>query len=682
MHISDAQQKSTHDSISLEAIQSCGCLLRFDAEMTSVQQVSDNIEDVIGIELETALQSTPHDLLGSKLLARLEKALANRPRLATAAVINRQVAGSYQRFYVMAYRSSDSIVVEIEPLSRAGEQRLMPLANEWLSRLAVVDDIQTLQQMLVQGVQAVSGFDRVLLGQFDGQGHRTVVAQAYRDSQHSLLNARLPANALSEMLRQGYQVNPLRSVPNINSKPAALIPAAKTLSLPVLDLSAGMLHVVSASEWHYLNAIQVSSNLSIAIHDEKGVWGVLTCHGFGASEITPAERDAAYNLALMATQRLFLLKSREQALFAQTVLEYREFLFTDRDRVIQPGDLLTFYGKAWLQLFNCQGIALHYNEQYRCFGETLSADTLARVCQWLSTECNEQKYWSSATLYQTPLHELIDGLDCAGLLAVALPLSENEQGWLLLFRKAQPQKVRWIGTKEVIAKITANPLHAIEDQAINGWLEQVENQALPWSKSIRHAAQDFAADLTVVISIYQINRLNIQLQRANSQLEEIAHTDTLTKAWNRYRMEQAIDAELAAAIRHEHPCSILLFDIDNFKRVNDDFGHDAGDRVLTKMAHEVQIMLRASDFLGRWGGEEFVILVPHNTLQDAEQLANRLREHIASLQFDEVGQITISIGVAQLSEKEHSRRQFLERADRAMYQAKQAGRDQVKLAPM
>src|SRR5690606_24657937 len=125
------------------------------------------------------------------------------------------------------------------------------------------------------------------------------------------------------------------------------------------------------------------------------------------------------------------------------------------------------------------------------------------------------------------------------------------------------------------------------------------DEANRWSVNEQHAAQDLAEDLAVAITVHQVNRLNTQLQLANKQLKEIAHTDTLTKTWNRYRMELAIDAELAAAERYGHPCSVLLFDIDRFKSVNDNYGHDAGDQVLTRLAEEVQSKLRTSDYLGR-----------------------------------------------------------------------------------
>jgi len=153
----------------------------------------------------------------------------------------------------------------------------------------------------------------------------------------------------------------------------------------------------------------------------------------------------------------------------------------------------------------------------------------------------------------------------------------------------------------------------------------------------------------------------------------------LTQVWNRYRIEQAVDAELSAAERYQRPCSVLLFDVDHFKQVNDRYGHKSGDIVLKRLATEVHGQLRGTDFLGRWGGEEFIVLASNNSLEEAGNLAERLRKHIANVSFPEVGEVTISIGVAQWQSGE-SRRGLLDRADKAMYQAKQNGRNLVTLA--
>ena len=673
--------ETQHSAVNrIEAIQSFGCLIRFDEKLQKILQVSANLQENLGISVETALSSSPKDILGSKLHQRLLQALSASTRLASALMINRQVAGSYQRFYVMAYRSNASIVVEFEPLSRSGEQRLMPIVNEWLSRLAQVQEIQSLQQMLVQSVQAVTGYDRVLLCQFDSHWHRTAIAEVCRDASRSLLNYRFPASDIPAEVRNRYSINPIRYVSDVNAGIVPFAPTSTDIAVPPLDLTAGMLRGLSPFHQQYLREIKVDASLSIAITGEQKLWGILTCHHFKAMQISAAERDAAFNLVQMATQRMFLLQARQQAMFLENVLNSRELLSAERDKVVQPTRLLDIYGRDWMQLFNCIGIALLYRNEVRCIGETLDTYEVDIVGRWLSTAIGNRPCWACDQLSQSPLDELVNLRNRAGLLAVPLPIEQSHSGWLLLFRQAQKTEYRWVAKKHIIETITQNPLQSAEERGFPIWIETVENEAQRWTSSEQNAAQDLAEDLAVAITVHQINRLNTELQRANTQLKEIAHTDTLTKIWNRYRMELAIDTELAAAERYGHPCSILLFDVDHFKQVNDTYRHDVGDQVLTGLADQVQAKLRASDFFGRWGGEEFIVLTSHNGLDEAMGLAERLRKHIESVVFETVGNITISIGVAEALLGKETRKQLIERADKAMYQAKQTGRNQIKAA--
>ena len=171
-----------------------------------------------------------------------------------------------------------------------------------------------------------------------------------------------------------------------------------------------------------------------------------------------------------------------------------------------------------------------------------------------------------------------------------------------------------------------------------------------------------------------------ELQDAYAELERLAGTDKLTGAWNRRRLEETVANEQERRRRHDLPLSLMILDIDHFKRINDTYGHLAGDQVLAGLAATVQTGLRATDSLTRWGGEEFIILTPNAPLRSATRMAERLREVIAAAVFPSVGQITVSIGVAEClpgEDWEH----WLGRADDALYRAKTQGRNQVQTAP-
>ncbi|MDI1246628.1 MAG: diguanylate cyclase [Rhodoferax sp.] len=172
---------------------------------------------------------------------------------------------------------------------------------------------------------------------------------------------------------------------------------------------------------------------------------------------------------------------------------------------------------------------------------------------------------------------------------------------------------------------------------------------------------------------------NQELQRNLAELDHVASTDKLTGTWNRRRLAEALVNEMDRLRRYNHPLSLLIIDIDFFKKVNDVHGHTAGDKVLTMLASLVQSTLRTSDSLTRWGGEEFIVLCPNSTMSTAVVLAERLRESVNQTIFPDVGNITVSLGVAECISNE-TWEQWFNRADAALYRAKSGGRNQTQFA--
>jgi diguanylate cyclase (GGDEF)-like protein len=173
---------------------------------------------------------------------------------------------------------------------------------------------------------------------------------------------------------------------------------------------------------------------------------------------------------------------------------------------------------------------------------------------------------------------------------------------------------------------------------------------------------------------------NQELKKTLHELNHLVGTDLLTGLWSRRRMEDTLVGEMDRHRRYGQPLSILVIDVDAFKAVNDQFGHAVGDEVLVKLAAHIQLSLRVSDAIARWGGEEFLVLCPNTALDTATLLAERLREGLAATELPWVGHTTISVGVAALDAQE-SWHDWFKRADAALYQAKRQGRNQVQVAP-
>jgi diguanylate cyclase (GGDEF)-like protein len=171
---------------------------------------------------------------------------------------------------------------------------------------------------------------------------------------------------------------------------------------------------------------------------------------------------------------------------------------------------------------------------------------------------------------------------------------------------------------------------------------------------------------------------NMRLKKLYAELELRSQTDTLTQLSNRTRIDALLRQEVERAARYGRPFAIILFDIDHFKAVNDHYGHLVGDVVLISLARAARGAVRASDTVGRWGGEEFLVLCPETGAEAAGLVANRLREAVKAQAYDPAGVQTISAGVAVFAAAD-SVDSLLTRADAALYRAKGEGRDRVVL---
>ncbi|MDQ3070012.1 MAG: GGDEF domain-containing protein [Acidobacteriota bacterium] len=182
---------------------------------------------------------------------------------------------------------------------------------------------------------------------------------------------------------------------------------------------------------------------------------------------------------------------------------------------------------------------------------------------------------------------------------------------------------------------------------------------------------------------YELQRLvrerTEQLEEANRRLEEMSFMDALTEVGNRRQFERMLDLEWRRAVRAGTPLSLIMADIDYFKRFNDTHGHQVGDRCLRDVATLLDgIVQRAGDQVARYGGEEFAALLPETDSQGARLIAERMRAAVESLETDG-GRVTVSFGVATMVPTEEADPQALvASADAAMYGAKQAGRNQVQ----
>lgn len=202
-----------------------------------------------------------------------------------------------------------------------------------------------------------------------------------------------------------------------------------------------------------------------------------------------------------------------------------------------------------------------------------------------------------------------------------------------------------------------------------------------------YASLTFRKSLNLNILLYKyqfeleelVRTRTLALEEKSDQLEKLANTDPLTEIYNRRKFIEVCEAELNRFIRHQHPFSIFMIDIDDFKLINDSHGHDVGDNVIKQVAEIIRNATRGSDYFARWGGEEFIIMSPESDFSGREVLAEKIVSLVANHKFEKIGKVTISVGLTSSKETDKDLEQIFKRADNALYQAKNSGKNQYQI---
>ncbi len=206
---------------------------------------------------------------------------------------------------------------------------------------------------------------------------------------------------------------------------------------------------------------------------------------------------------------------------------------------------------------------------------------------------------------------------------------------------------------------------------------EIANQLNRYKNRLERLVDERTRDL-----VEKNKQLEIEIyerRKVEAELEYQASIDPLTSILNRRKFNDVLSYELNREERYRSGLSLIICDLDRFKNINDKFGHDGGDQALVAFTHLISNAIRKSDIFARWGGEEFVLLLPKTRLEEAMQIASKLRLITEATMIPHVGRITTSFGVSEYQPGDN-KESFIKRADMALYKAKENGRNRVEVA--
>jgi diguanylate cyclase (GGDEF)-like protein len=644
-------------------IQSRGMLLVLgEAPERLILQASDNIARFFDAPLDTVLGQPLERLIHADQTRQIEQLLGSAEpgseiKLVRSVRIYSHFPHTSVQLQVYGHKVGSLAVLEIEPYAdTATASRINDdIASEFhngLWNLAGETDPQKYFTRVAEIVRQISGFDRAMVYRFEPNWDGEVMAEARNDMLPSYLGNRFPAGDIPPQARSLYTQNLVRMVTDIEVPTAKLVPALNPVTHAPLDMSQVKLRSFSPVHVEYLRNMDVRASLSISLLQNGRLWGLIACHS--KEPATPPFHVVEFLelISRLVSMWLSAIESKERemagAQLSGILAKLLKSLSRQTDEQPVPAELL----QELFGLVNASGMVLVSSGSRLSLGDTPTPDQLDGLLAWLETQ-------PKVEIFHT--HELSERFAPAaeyaekgsGLLVIQSPHGMNQQ--LLWFRSERIREVRWAGSPEkTVVKERDSGLRISPRSSFSSWTETWHWRSEFWS------SRDI--ELVEILS----HAISLALAR-NDDLTGLPRRSTFSN-----RIRQAI----ARAERNHTLFALVFIDIDNFKPVNDNYGHAAGDACLKQVTQQIKSHLRGEDTVARWGGDEFVVLMEDIAstefcLLAAERLCRELRSPF------QIGEITISvsasIGVVVYPEVTGDEDQLITKADAAMYQAKQRG---------
>jgi len=643
------------------AVQPHGALLAFEPRDGRITHWSENLAEVVALASEPDGGSV-RDVLGADVLERIESMRhvdAPGDGLPLPAVVAWD-----DRTDVAMHRSDDLTVLEFEAQSGASEDR-DPLVHEvrhavW--RLESALDVTSVCAIAAEELRRLSGYDRVMVYRFHEDEHGEVVAEARDPQLESYLGLHYPATDIPHPARRLLRLSPTRVIADVDAPPVP-IAASDTRGGRPIDLSRSALRAVSPIHLQYLRNMGVAASLTISLSDGPRLWGLLACHHGTPRRPRAALRAACEVLARTTWLRIEALESLERHIVEHDLQALATHFIASLSASRPLAEALT-EEQTLLELVGADGVTVRVEDVSVGIGTTPPRAAIAALLERLRELSPGRPFVTDA------LGELVPGLrddaaTAAGMLAV--PITDLWGEHVLWFRGERTRDLTWAGNPdkptEELAGATLGPRRSFV-----AWNQTLRGHSLPWS------GPQIAAAVELIAALPDVRRA-----RTRDALAELALRDSLTGLPNRALLLDRLEVALNDLRRTGRKLSLLFLDLDSFKQVNDNLGHEAGDRLLVEVARRLREAVRALDTVARLGGDEFVILCPSDpdsTDQDGsiEELADRVLASLAEpVEVDgQMCSVTTSIGMATLGEHD-SPADALRAADAAMYRAKHAG---------
>ncbi|UNU26984.1 ATP-binding protein [Microcoleus vaginatus] len=505
-------------------IQPHGVLLVVREPQLEIVQVSENTQDLLGIDAESAIGQDLSLLFNRVQLKKLKACLQNE-NLKTVNPIKLSVkkAGKSLEFDCILHRVEEVLMVELE---LATSQENISVFSFYHSVRATVSKIQNAQnlkelsQTTVEEVRKISGFDRVMLYQFDYEGNGAVIAEDKAEKLSPFLGLNYPSSDIPTQARQLYALNWLRLIPDINYQPVPLVSGNTAVSTQPQDLSFSVLRSVSPIHIEYLQNMGVAASMSISLIKDKKLWGLIACHHYTPKYLNYELRAACEFIGQVMSLELQSKEGNEDYDYQLHLKSIQTKIFEDISTSENLSQVLVKCQHNLLEAVNAQGAAIVFGDNCYRVGQTPQGESLKYLTQWVQKHLSKEIFYTdSLTKYYPEAEELKD--TASGCLAI--PISPTHKIYVLWFRPEVIKTVNWGGNPNKRVETDENGTQRLSPRkSFELWQENVRCKSLPWKQCEIDAALELKkAMINIVLrQAEKLEKLNTALEASVARERE------------------------------------------------------------------------------------------------------------------------------------------------------------------
>ncbi|WP_194289095.1 MULTISPECIES: SpoIIE family protein phosphatase [unclassified Nocardioides] len=498
------------------AIQPHGVLLALDADLR-VAMASDNVKEMLGLDLDRLLGAPLADVLGERaartIAESVERTGGETLRLVVEEVAQR-VGALGAELDVNVHVSGERIIVEIEPaVDVAVAMPSYRLARGAMQRLARTSTVLELSAQLATEVAGLTGFDRVMVYRFDEDWNGEVVAEERRADLNPFLGLHYPATDIPSQARRLYTVNWTRLIADVDYLPVALSPGCDPATGQPLDLSQSVLRSVSPIHLEYLGNMGVTASMSVSLVIDGELWGLIACHHYSGPHRPGHDVRAASEFLGQAASQLIAERQRSDLRDAQ--LESGRLLgeITARTSASGPRALVSLLDDPdLLTLMGATGVALCFDGVVSTLGEVPEEAVVRRVAALLGQESNRPAASSRLSELDPELAPYAD------VAAGALVVGSAPDRWLVWFRPELRRVVAWGGdpTNKLLARAEGSEMRLSPRRSFEKWQQVVQGRAAQWEPWHLDAAVALASHLAGLLFLNAREQIDVaeSLQRS------------------------------------------------------------------------------------------------------------------------------------------------------------------------